>query len=61
MRRLVELFTAPGDWIFDGTGEIGMLHYSCIRICVHVALVGSRAACNIALLYLAGVEMVLKL
>ena len=23
MKRLVELFTAPGDWIFDGTGEIG--------------------------------------
>ena len=33
MKRLVELFTTPGDWIFDGTAEIGMLHYS---FCVHV-------------------------
>lgn len=55
MKRLVELFTTPSDWIFDGTGEIGMLYYS-MRICVHVALVGSRAACNIAFLYLAGVK-----
>ena len=23
MKRLVQLFTAPGYWIFDGTGEIG--------------------------------------
>ena len=23
MKRLVELFTTPGDWIFDGTGEVG--------------------------------------
>ena len=59
MKRPIELFTTPGDWIFDGI-EVGMLHYSCMRICVHVALVGSRAACNIAFLYLAGVEMILK-
>ena len=37
--------------IFDGTGEIGMLHHNCIRIGVYEALVGSRATFNIKSLY----------